>query len=194
MKLENLPNNVLRKIAGMSGKNVGRLNVALVGSPHARRVIKNQKNAALKKIGINAYIKTLLSGKPSNIPNTYEANIHLLVNTGPLAQRYINKIKMYKGNIRPNDREYQRILRGYLEHMEKTLRNLRHNERAITIYFPNEIYSNPPTLNKYIKSIMNTKILRASPSKRIHIINLLKNGKINEAYRAYYAREPRSRN
>ena len=43
MKLENLPNNIFRKIAGLTGTNIGKLNVALVGSTHARNLIRNQK-------------------------------------------------------------------------------------------------------------------------------------------------------
>jgi hypothetical protein len=42
MKLENLPNDVLRKIAKHTGKNIARLDIALVGSTRSRSVIKNQ--------------------------------------------------------------------------------------------------------------------------------------------------------
>ena len=173
-------------------------------------------NNALRKQGIRSYVKNLLSRNVNNIPKNYENVIRGFDESRRFKNRYVNMIKMYKKNIHPSNDNYRRILRGYIENMQRVFLNIQRRENYITTkdrfpYFPKyafykiifdkkneKIYRN--FKKNYIKNIMNTKLLHVGPNKRMKIIMAIDkrrsgSNNVQTAMNIYYARKGiRSRN
>lgn len=106
MKLENLPNDVLRQIARrISGKNIGRLNVALVGSTRARNVIRpyvTKQKEIVRKMANKKIIRKFKRAQNTNFYASYNSN-HNLNNIAPVYKntqwKYYSIIPFERGNI-----------------------------------------------------------------------------------------------